>query len=173
MTRYAAFLYSVVLPGARLRSGPLIQFAQDCDLTAPIAVGSTGNLVFEADDVCAKTLAARLEARFADQFGKAVPILVRAAHELAVVAASHPFDQKTDTNNIAVRFQRSNDDAEWTKELGARTGNVHWHQTRNDLWLNFPNGVGPSKVASWIGRNGPIGTFRTYRSIQRVWAHCQ
>lgn len=172
MARYAAFLYSVVLPNARLRSTSLISFAQDCGLNVPIAVGSTGNLVFEVAGGSPGELEAFLEQRFERHFGKPVPILVRSADEVRAVVEENPFDPETDQNHIAVRLQRIPGDTQCMHESELRAEDILLRQIGRDLWLRFPDRVGPSKVASWIGRSGPVGTFRTFGTLLRVCRCC-
>ena len=89
MTRYAAFLRGVNLGKRQVKSADL--------LTAFTAMGfdnvktllASGNVLFDAK--ATKGLKARIEAGLFEQFGFAVPTVLRSVDELAAMVQSDPF----------------------------------------------------------------------------------
>ena len=92
MTTYVALLHSIVLgPGKRVIMADLKAMAAALGFADPRTWVATGNLIFEAGEAPLSEIEARLEAAFAERFGKHVDILLRTGGAWKEVAAKNPF----------------------------------------------------------------------------------
>jgi uncharacterized protein (DUF1697 family) len=91
MTSYVALLRAVNVGGtSKLPMADLKRIAEELGFGAPRTFIASGNLLFVSDHD-EEQVRSRLEASLADHMGKAVPVMVRTAPELAAVAAANPF----------------------------------------------------------------------------------
>jgi uncharacterized protein (DUF1697 family) len=91
MTAYVALLRAVNVGGtSKLPMADLKRIAEDIGFTSPRTFIASGNLVFasaKGEAAVRKLLMERLEAHM----GKAVPVMIRTAAEMAAVARANPF----------------------------------------------------------------------------------
>ncbi len=91
MTSYVALLRAVNVGGtSKLPMADLRRIAGELGFANPRTFIASGNLLFASDD-SESAVRARLEAGLADLMGKRVPVMIRSAAELALIAAGHPF----------------------------------------------------------------------------------
>jgi uncharacterized protein (DUF1697 family) len=171
-----ALLHSVVLPeGARLRMAALIALAHALGLDRAATVGSTGNLLFEAQTGSPAELEDRLETAFAGRFGKRIAFIVRSADALLDLAARNPFGGQYDPSRVAVRVMREPYAAAMAERLLPYTDGAQVAVVAGDLWIGFPEGATGSRLLSRVAnrKNAATGTFRTLAMIKRICARLE
>lgn len=89
MTRYAAFLRGVNLGKRTVKSAELKAAFEAMGFTGVKTLLASGNVLF--DTKSAKGLKEKIEAGLGEQFGFAIPIVLRSVDELKQMVASDPF----------------------------------------------------------------------------------
>lgn len=171
---WVALLYSVVLgPGRRVAMAPLREMAAELGLGEPRTLVATGNLLFRGPGPTA-ALEARLEAAFADRFGRRVDILVRDAPAWRRLVAANPFAAAAEAApaSVHVRVMRDPLPAEAAAALARfAVGGERAAVAAGDLWLHLPHGAGRSKLgAAATTRRLGVGTFRNWNTVRRLGA---
>ncbi len=170
---HVALLYSIVLaPGRRVVMADLREMAAGLGLLRPRTLGATGNLVFEAA-ASPRALEARLEAAFAERFGRAIDIIVRPGAAWGRLLAGNPFPEaaERDPSRLAARVMRRPVGPEVLAALEPyRSGEERLAVVDGDLWAHFPHGQGRSRLASAItpARAGGVGTFRNWNTLTKI-----
>ena len=92
MTAYVALLRAMNVAGTgKLPMAELKRIGEVCGFTNVRTFIASGNLLFDSD-LAEADAQARIEAGLERYFGKAVPVFVRSAAEMAATAAANPFD---------------------------------------------------------------------------------
>lgn len=91
MTAYVALLRAVNVGGTgKLPMGKLRDIAAELGFEDPTTFIASGNLLFSSDRPEAE-VREMIEERLSAHMGKAVPVMIRTAREMAAVAESNPF----------------------------------------------------------------------------------
>ncbi len=101
VTSYVALLRGVNIGGRLLKMQDLKRMAVEIGLGSPRTYIASGNLLFESS-ASEPTLKRDLEAALKVHFGKAVPVMVRTAKELARVASANPFRDEPGNKVVAI-----------------------------------------------------------------------
>lgn len=151
----------------------LVATATRLGLSAPRTVLATGNLVFGAEGSVAE-IEQRLEAGFAEDFGKPVPIIVRRAEAWRRLVAGNPFaaEAEREPANVAVRVMRDRIVAERLPDIAALCRNgERVALVDGDLWVHFPDGeVGTRGMPASNPRTWGVGTARNWNTVKRLAA---
>ncbi len=129
----------------------------------------SGNVVFwsrQADGTLQQRLAAAIE----EQFGFAVPVVVRTREEMQTVLRKNPFADVAE-ERLAVMFLRDRPMAEVLARLEAeRFLPERFAVVGGEIFLDMPNGAGRSKLttAYFDSRLKTVGTVRNVRTIRRL-----
>lgn len=102
MTAFAALLRAVNLGSATtVRSADLLSIGNALGLARVRTYIASGNLLFEsdADEASVKTL---IEQRLARDYGRAIPVMVRTAAELAAIRDANPFAHAPGNRVVAI-----------------------------------------------------------------------
>jgi uncharacterized protein (DUF1697 family) len=128
---------------------------------------ASGNLVLNAKEKGAK-LEARLEKLILDRFAMKSDAFVRTGVELDAVIAANPFKAFAKTNGtfLVVYFMRGAASAAETEAMRktSLTGE-EIRQGKGCLYINFPNGQGPSKL-----KLPKLGTARNWNTVTKLAA---
>ncbi len=170
---WIALLYSMILPaGARLKMADLKALAEDLGYGNARTVASSGNLIFETGRREATAIEAELEAAFEKRFGKAVPVILRDAQRLQVMAKADPFADVADPKQISVRVMRAPYPDTLIADLKPYVADERVALVDGDLFIHFPAQAGGSRLLSAFGtrRFSSPGTFRTLAMLRRISA---
>jgi len=173
MTTYVALLYSIVLPaGRRLQMADLRAVALGLGLRDPRTIGATGNLIFESENGSARDLEIKLEAVFAERFGKSVPIIIRDAATWRRLVRSNPFSTEAaaDPAKVAVRVMRSAIPKSVQTAMTRYVDGARIAVVGGDLWIHFTGDPAKSRLISALnaGRLEGIGTFRNANTVGKI-----
>jgi uncharacterized protein (DUF1697 family) len=130
----------------------------------------SGNVIFEAPAKAAATIAARVQRRIEKELGLDVPVVVRAAAELAGVPKRNPF-ARAGTDELHVMFLADVPSPAQARALDpARSPGDEFALVGRDLYLRLPNGAGRSKLTNaYFDRAlGTISTSRNWRTVHKL-----
>lgn len=176
MATWVALLHSITIAGSRrLVMADLRALAASLGFGRPETLLATGNLIVDAAALDARAVEARLEPAFADAFGRAVPIIVRAGADWPALVAGNPFPEASERtpSRVSVRVMRAPAGAEVAERLAPyRAGGEAVAVVGGDLWLHLPDGVAASRLAAAVtpARAGGAGTFRNWNTVRRIAA---
>jgi uncharacterized protein (DUF1697 family) len=174
MTTYVALLYSVVIDKTRrVAMSDLRGIAERLGHCNVKTLASTGNLLFDADDVPITALEGAFECAFADFHGKHVDIIIRTAGRWRQLVAANPFPDRSAANpdQVVVRIMRDPVAADTANRLAPhRTMGEAVRIVDGDLWIAFTGQPSQSKLLGQITpqRMGGIGTARNWNTIRRL-----
>ena len=109
MTTYVALLYSIVIEQKRrVVMSDLRALAKGIGCRNVRSLVSTGNLVFEAEDIPVPAIEQALEKAFGDFHGKHVDIIVKTASDWRRIVASNPFPAEAEAqpDRVGIRIMR-------------------------------------------------------------------
>ena len=134
---------------------------------------TTGNLIFAAR--ARRSPAALenvLEGGFAEAFGKAVPIIVRRAEDIAALPARNPFGAAHHPQRISVRVMREGYAPGVIEALRPYVGDEDVAIVAGDLWIGFRSPPAQSRLLAAVATRkfAAPGTFRTLAAISRIAA---
>jgi uncharacterized protein (DUF1697 family) len=129
----------------------------------------SGNVVFrsELEDAA---LQIRLAAAIEEQFGFAVPVVVRTAAEMQMAIDKNPFVGVAE-ERLAVMFLRDRPTAEALVRMEAeRFLPERFAVVGGEVYLDMPRGAGRSKMttAYFDGRLKTVGTVRNLRTVRTL-----
>ncbi|MDQ0320073.1 uncharacterized protein (DUF1697 family) [Pararhizobium capsulatum DSM 1112] len=170
MTQYVALLHNVVLsPGQRVVMEKLRDTTESVGFRSVRTLVSTGNLIFETDDVGIADIEGRLEAGFERDFGKAVDIVARTADAWRVLATKNPFPETSETNgqNVCIRVMREPLEVPVLEKLARYcTAGERIALVGGDLWMDFAAKPSMSKLLSALTpKRLGIGTIRNWNTV--------
>lgn len=174
MIRWVVLLYSVVLnPTRRVTAQDLTTLAVGIGVLSIKTVLSTGNLILD-DNSTEADLTARLEAAIAQDWGKAMPVLVRSAADWRALVAVNPFPEPSlrDPAKVAVRVMRHEPDPATLAKISQKTAaDDQFAATPRALWLAsaHPLGTSPLLRALSSAKVG-IGTWRNASALTKIAA---
>ena len=172
-TRYVALLRGINLGRARQIAMPRLQ-----ELLTERGHGNvrtylrSGNVLLDSALPEAE-LAADLAGAIEDEFGFAVPVVVRTGRELAAVVAGDPFaGVATDPARYLVTFMTEPPDPERVAALPPAGGGGEYRVRGRELYLWLPDGIQRTPLASWKWDallRSP-GTTRNWNTVTRLAA---
>lgn len=146
--------------------------AERLGFRGPRTLVATGNLVFEAPQMPEADVEVRLEAAFAETFGRHVDIIVRdAAHWPALIAANpYPREAESDPSRLIARVGRHPVGEGVVAALEPyRVEGEKIAAIGRDLWLHFPHGIGRSRLSAAITpKRAGIGTARNWNTVRGI-----
>lgn len=124
----------------------------------------SGNVVFRTADSPA-TSRARIEAAIQADLGLAVTAIVRTVGELATVATTHPFADRTDDpTRLHVHFLAEELPAALAAAMRARSyGADEWAASGREVYVYYPKGAGLSKFTL-----KPVATARNWNVVHKL-----
>jgi len=169
---WVALLYSIVLPGGRLKMADLKALAEVLGYDEVRTVASSGNLVFETGERKAAEVEAELEAAFAQRFDKAVPVIVRDAGAFKTLVRANPFPDVKDAKQISVRLMRAPYPDNLPDDLRPYMADERVALVNGDLFIHFPGQPSKTRLLSAFGtkRFATPGTFRTLAMLRKIAA---
>lgn len=169
MPVYVALLYSIVLPGGRLKMADLVALAVELGFAAPTTLLSTGNLLFGSRLRSIAGIEGRLETAFAERFGKHVDLIVRDAGHWRRTVAGNPFPD-VPAERVGVRLQRDRlGDAAEAALAGALSAGDRIRIVDGDLWMAFAGSPAESRLLGALTpRRLGIGTSRGLGTMLRI-----
>ena len=173
MQTYVALLYSIVLgAGRRVVMTDLRAMAADIGLVTPRTLVASGNLVFEAPGEPIAKLEARLEAAFAQRFGRHVDIIVRDAPGWRRLVDANPFRHEAEAapTRVHVRIMRQPLSGDASARLEPYlTQGERIAIALGDLWMHFEGLPGQSKLLPCLTpRRMGVGTTRNWNTVRRI-----
>lgn len=174
MTTYVALLYSIIIDASRrVVMSDLRDIAERLGYSNVRTVVSTGNLIFDCEDIPVSTIERLLETAFAAVHGKHVDIIVKSAADWQHIVAANPFpaEAEAEPDRVSVRIMRDAprpDLADFLRPYqtqGERVAIVDGH-----VWVHFTGQASLSKLASQLTpkRMGGIGTARNWNTVKRL-----
>ena len=130
----------------------------------------SGNVIFDAPKKDAATIGARVTRRIAGELGLDVPVVIRAAGELATVPARNPF-AGADENELHVMFLADAPPPSRARALDpARSPGDSFALVGRDLYLRLPNGVGRTKLSNAYFDKAldTVSTGRNWRTVLKL-----
>jgi uncharacterized protein (DUF1697 family) len=169
---YVALLYSILLPGGRLRMAAWREVLATEGFDQVRTALATGNAVFTGGRMAIPRLEARLEAAYERTFGRRVDHVVRTAAAFRALADANPFTEEasSDPAHVAVRVMRAPLGETDLPTLSARaTAREKLAIVNGDLWLYSPEPPGTSRLMALLSRErSGVGTIRTWNTIRRL-----
>ncbi len=166
---HVALLYSIVLGGGkRVIMSDLREMAEGLGYRNSRTLVSTGNLVFEADEIPARDIEARLEAAFRERFGKHVDILVRSGPDWLTLSAGNPFLGR-EGSEVGVRVMREPLSESVIGLLEKHRANETIAVVGGDLWVDFAGQASETRLLSALTtKKLGIGTMRNANTVIRL-----
>lgn len=171
MTIFVALLHSIVLgPDRRLVMEDLRTMAEHLGYRNPRTLVSTGNLVFEADEMRPHELEERLEEAFEETFHKHVDIIVRSDCTWMALASANPFPDG-DGSQVIVRVSRLPIDPGQVEALKRlMTEGQRIRLVGCDLWIDFHGKPSESKLLSALTtKKLGVGTLRNWNTVRGLF----
>jgi uncharacterized protein (DUF1697 family) len=129
----------------------------------------SGNVVYRAGKALARRTPDLVQAAIADEFGFDVPIVVRTAADIEIVASGNPFlAQGADPKTLHVAFLRDRPDRAKIASLDPDRSPFDSFVVRGrEIYLHLPNGVAGSKLTTqyFDSRLDTISTARNWRTV--------
>ena len=130
----------------------------------------SGNVIYDAPAKAAATVGERVARRIEKELGLDVPVVVRAADELAAVPKRNPF-KRAGENELHVMFLADAPTAAQARALDPqRSPGDELALVGRDLYLRLPNGVGRTKITNaYVDRTlGTVSTGRNWRTVLKL-----
>jgi uncharacterized protein (DUF1697 family) len=154
------------IPMAKLRSS-----LEALGLENVVTYVQSGNVVFRSGTAAGK-LAADLEARIEDDFGKSVTVLVRSPAEVAKIVKANPYlKRQADFTKLHVVFLARKPAAKAVGELDpTRSPPDEFSVAGREIYLHLPNGFGRSKLTLdyFERRLGVAATARNWNTVTKL-----
>ena len=130
----------------------------------------SGNVVLDSPMTEAE-LAADLAGAIEDEFGFAVPVVVRTGAEIVAVVAGDPFtDVATDPARYLVTFMAEPPEPDRVAALPPAEGGGDYLVRGRELYLWLPDGIQNTPLASWKWDSllGRPGTGRNWNTVTKL-----
>jgi len=170
---YVALLRGINVGGKnKLPMATLAKLIADEKCAAVSTFIQSGNVIFDAPAKAALTIGARVSRRIEDKLGLTVPVVVRAAAELASVPSRNPFLKAgVDADELHVMFLADAPAATAARALDpARSPGDSFALVGRELYLRLPNGAGRSKLtnAYFDKALATVSTARNWRTVLKL-----
>jgi uncharacterized protein (DUF1697 family) len=171
--RYVALLRGINLGRARQVGMPRLKELLEARGYADVRTHlRSGNVLLDSA-LPEADLAADLAGAIEDEFGFAVPVVVRTGRELAAVVAGDPFaGVATDPARYIVTFMTEPPDPDRVAALPPVEGPGDYRVAGRELYLWLPDGIQRTPLASWKWDallRSP-GTTRNWNTVTRLAA---
>jgi uncharacterized protein (DUF1697 family) len=170
-TRYVVLLRAINLAKARRVAMPrLREILTDRGHGRVVTHLNSGNVLLDSPLPEAE-LAADLGTAIEQEFGFAVPVVLRTGSELAAVVAHDPFGSiATDTSRYSVTFLPERPAADLVAALPPAEGPGQYAVHGRELYLWLPDGIRDSPMALWKWDRllGTSGTNRNWNTVRRL-----
>jgi uncharacterized protein (DUF1697 family) len=172
MPTYVALLHSITIgEGRRLVMSDWRAMMETIGLRNPRTLIATGNALFDSEEATTRQLEKRLEAGFAQSFGRHVDTIVKTAAHWRRLTAGNPFpdEAERDSTQVAVRVMRKPLDRAALEALmpyaiqGERLEIANGH-----LWICFEQEPARSRLPALTTRRFGAGTFRNWSTVRRL-----
>lgn len=130
----------------------------------------SGNVVLDSP-LAEAELVADLETAIEEEFGFAVPVVLRTGTELAAVIEGDPFaDVATDPARYLVTFLPAAPDPDRVAALPPAEGGGEYLVRGRELFLWLPEGIAGTPLAAWKWDRllGLAGTGRNWNTVTRL-----
>ena len=169
--RYVVLLRAINLGKARRVAMPrLREILTGCGHGRVVTHLNSGNVLLDSPLPEAE-LAADVSRAIEQEFGFAVPVVLRTGQELAAVVASDPFGSTaTDTSRYSVTFLPEQPAADLVAALPPAEGPGEYRVDGRELYLWLPEGIRDSPMALWKWDRllGTAGTNRNWNTVRRL-----
>jgi len=170
--RYVAFLRGINVGGRHsLAMSDLSDLAQAIGLLDPVTYLQSGNLLFTAPKQAAASLSSRLAESLADAAGFEIPVVVRSAPQMALVAERHPFEQlASQPKELFVMFLSGLPSAQDAAQLDpARGGTDVFELIGQELYLHLTSAARTKLSVDYVGRVLKLSaTARNWNTVTAV-----
>ena len=169
--------FVTLLRGINVGGNKMIAMAALRDLVAQLGFSDvrtllqSGNVVFRGPATAAAHLELQLETAIERTLGLEVEVHVRTAAEWRAIVAANPFvaEARTDPGHVLVTcFKQPLQKTRVDALRAAISGRETLHADRRQLYMVFPDGMGPSKAAVLAGRMLPGGTARNWNTVLKL-----
>lgn len=130
----------------------------------------SGNVLFRATHAIAESLPPRITKEIGKRFGCQIPVVLRAAEELAAAVRDNPFPDVSQ-DALYVYFLATAPDAARTAQLDAdRSKPDRFIVHGREIYLYLPNGIGRSKLtnAYFDSKLATTSTARNWRTTLKL-----
>lgn len=170
-TRYVALLRGINVGKARQVGMPRLAEVLTARGHADVRTHlRSGNVVLDSPMTEAE-LVADLEEAIEEEFGFAVPVVVRTGEELATIIAGNPFaDLATDPARYLVTFLPAPPAREKVAALPPVEDGGEYLVRGRELYLWLPDGIAGTPLAAWKWDRllGIAGTGRNWNTVTRL-----
>ena len=174
-TRYAALLRAVNVGGKNRVPMQELRMALDERFDDVSTLLQSGNVLLGSPEP-AGVVAALVAETIGETFGLRIPVVVRSAAEIAIVASRNPFlavGPKRDPATLHVAFLSDCPSAAAVRTLDPdRSPPDACVVSGRDVYLDYPNGSARTRLTlGYLERSlGVCGTARNWRTVQRLAA---
>jgi uncharacterized protein (DUF1697 family) len=173
MASHIALLHSVTIGGGRrLVMAEWRAMMAAIGLDNPRTWVATGNALFDAEKATIAQLEHRLEAAFAQSFGRQVDTIVKTAAHWARLVAANPFpgEAERDGTRLAVRLMRKPLEQAVLDQLRPfATQGERLAITHGDLWIHFDQDPTRSRLVNALTtKRLGTGTMRNWNTVRRL-----
>jgi len=163
VTTYVALLRAVNVGGTgKLPMVELKAIADACGFGSARTFIASGNLLFTSDRSEAE-VAATLEAKLEDSFGKHVATFVRTAAEMAEVATSNPFRDDR-PSRVMVHFI-GEESGQAMLDTAINIEGERMALGRRAIYVSYGAGIGQSKLKLPVAREGTARNMNTVAKL--------
>ena len=170
-TRFVVLLRAINLAKARRVAMPrLREILTDRGYGEVITHLNSGNVLLDSP-LAEAELAEDVSVAIEQEFGFAVPVVVRTASELAAVVTHDPFEgTATDLSRYSVTFLPETPAADLVAALPPVEGPGEYLMHGRELYLWLPDGIRDSPMALWKWDRllGVAGTNRNWNTVRRL-----
>jgi uncharacterized protein (DUF1697 family) len=169
-TRYAALLRGINVGKARQVDMPRLKKCLDARGLADVRTHLRSGNVVLSSDLSEAELADTVRAAIEQEFGFAVPVVVRSGAELAAVLATDPLRELvTDPARYSVTFLPEPPDADRAADLPEADGGAY-RVIGRELYLWLPDGMSRSPMGTWPWDRllGVAGTNRNWNTVAKL-----
>jgi len=171
-TRYAALLRGINVGKARQMDMPRLKECLTARGFADVRTHLRSGNVVLTSPLSEKKLVAAVRTAIEEEFGFAVPVVVRSGSQLAAVLAADPLGNLvTDPSRYSVTFLPERPDRERVAALPQPDGGVYRVLGR-ELYLWLPEGMSRSPMGTWPWDRllGVAGTNRNWNTVGKLAA---
>jgi uncharacterized protein (DUF1697 family) len=170
-TRYVVLLRAINVGKARRVAMPrLREILTELGHGRVVTHLNSGNVLLDSP-LPETQLAADLSTAIEQEFGFAVPVVLRTGSELAAVVSRDPFGgTATDTSRYSVTFLPERPSADLVAALPPAEGPGEYLVEGRELYLWLPDGIRDSPMALWKWDRllGTAGTNRNWNTVRRL-----
>jgi uncharacterized protein (DUF1697 family) len=167
---HVALLRGINVSGQkRVKMAELVALFASLGLRGVRTCVQSGNVLFEAPEAGAPTLAARIERAIEERFGFAVEVILRTAEDLEKVVAGSPFagDPSAGDVRVYVTFLKTAPEKRLVSSLAMNEAEGERYAVRGrEIYLFCPNGYGKTKLGNvaFEKKLGVVATTRNWKT---------